>query len=94
MVVYLGLAIFWFVVGVLIQAFWTTLQPRAHIPVDRSAMGFICFILFSYSFIRWRIMRMLQRSRDEAAEPRRRRHRAESPIDPSFDFSDPKEPPV
>ena len=90
---YLGLAIFWLVVGVLIQVFWTTLQPRAHIPVDQTAMGFICFLLFSYSFIRWRMMRMLRRSRDEAAEPPRRR-RAESPIDPTFDFTDPKEPPV
>jgi hypothetical protein len=89
-VVYLFLAVFWLVVGVLIQVFWETLQPLARIPVDRTAMGFICFLLFSYSLVRWRMVRMLQRAREESNEPRRPRRRAEQPIDPTFDFSDRK----
>jgi len=52
--------------------------------------------MFSYSFIRWRMVKMMQRSREEASRPPPRRHRAEHPIDPTFDFSDPdeKKPPV
>jgi len=37
--VYLFLAIFWLIVGVFMQVFWTTLQPLAHIPVDRAGMA-------------------------------------------------------
>ena len=87
---YLFLAIFWLVVGVLIQVFWTTLKPLARIPVERETMGFICFLLFSYSLVRWRMVRMLQRAREVPDLPRRPRHRAEPPIDPTFDFSDRK----
>ena len=87
---YLFLAAFWLVVGVLIQVFWETLQPLARIQADRTAMGFICFLLFSYSLVRWRMVRMLRRAREEPDLPRRHRHRAEQPIDPTFDFSDRK----
>jgi hypothetical protein len=88
--VYLYLAIFWLVVGAVIQIFWTDLKPRMNIPIGRSEMGFICFLLFSYSFIRWRMVRMLRRAREDADSPPPRRHRAEQPIDPTFDFSDKK----
>jgi hypothetical protein len=84
------LAIFWLVVGCVIQLFWTTLKPHMYIPVERGTMGVICFILFSYSFVRWRMARMLQRAKEEPDEPRRPRRRAEPPIDPTFDFSDRK----
>ena len=87
---YQFLAIFWLIIGVLIQVFWTTLQPLARIPADRLTMGFICLLLFCYSLVRWRMARMLQRSPQEPDEPRRPRHRAEQPIDPTFDFSDRK----
>ena len=83
---YLFLACFWLVVGFVIQYYWTTLQPRMLIPVDRSAMGVICFILFSYSFIRWRMQRVRQQAIEDAKEPPPRPR----VIDPTFDFSDKK----
>jgi hypothetical protein len=88
--VYLYLALFWLIVGVLIQVFWTTLEPYTNAHLGRTGLGAICFIMFSYSYIRWRMVRIMQRAREESDEPRRRRHRAEQPIDPTFDFSDRK----
>jgi hypothetical protein len=95
-IVYLGLAVFWLVIGVLMQMFWTTLQPRMMIPVDRSVMGFICFILFSYSFVRWRMMSGWGYRQPEKSDLPPRPRRVDEPIDPNFDFSDaadPKKPP-
>jgi hypothetical protein len=88
--VYLFLACFWLVVGVLVQMYWTTLQPRMLIPVDRGVMGFIFFVMFSYCFIRWRLARIRQQAIEEANEPPPRPRHAEEPIDPAFDFSDKK----
>lgn len=86
---YLGMALFWLIVGILIQVFWADLQPRMNFQIDRTMMGLLCFVLFSYSFVRWRMAQMRERSR-QAEEPPRRRH-PEQPIDPTFDFSDDKD---
>ena len=88
--VYLFLAFFWLVIGVLLQLFWTTLQPFAHIPVDRNIISFVCFMLFSYNLVRWRMSRVLLRDspRYQDAPPRPRR--GEPEYNPAFDFSDPK----
>jgi hypothetical protein len=84
---YLCLAIFWVIFAVVLQIFWDTLKEHMLIPVDRSVVGFVCFILFSYNFIRWRMWRMQEKWQHEADEPppRPRVHRD---YDPTFDFSD------
>jgi hypothetical protein len=88
--VYLFLAFFWLVVAVLLQIYWTTLEAHAFIPVDRSVAGFACFVLFSYNFIRWRMSRVREQARQEADEPPPRPRHSDQPIDPTFDFSDPR----
>jgi hypothetical protein len=87
-IVYLFLALFWFVVGVALQLFWDTLEPHRFILVDRSVVGFVCFVLFSFNFIRWRLARARAQARQELDEPPSPRPRRE--YDPTFDFSDPK----
>ncbi len=87
---YLVLAIFWLVVGLILQVFWTTLQPLARIPADRTTMGVICFILSLYCFVRWRMMLALRRARHVDEELHWRRRDAVRRIDPTFDFSDPQ----
>jgi hypothetical protein len=82
------MAIFWFVVGVVMQIYWPVLQPRMMIPVDRTVMGCICFIMFSYCFIRFRLGRMRDRWHEESDEPPPPRPRPMEPVDPSLDFSD------
>ena len=88
-IVYLLLAIFWLVLAVIFQVFWETLKERAFIPVDRSLMGFICFIMFSYSFIRWRMARVRAQAVEQSNEPPPPRPRRE--YDPNLDFSKPQE---
>ena len=87
---YLFFVFFWLVVGALFQIYWASIQPLALIPVDRYLMGLICFIMFSYSFLRWRMTRARKQTSRDADESRS--HRAAQPIDPTFDFSD-SEPP-
>ena len=83
------MAIFWLVLAVVLQVYWETLREHAFIPVDRSLMGFICFVMFSYCFIRWRMARVRAQAYEEVKEPLPPRPRRE--YDPTFDFSDPKE---
>src|SRR6516162_2678986 len=87
-VVYLFLAFFWLVVGVLAQIFWADLERHAFVRVDRGIGGFIFFVLFSYNFIRWRMARVRQQAPHLANEPPPRPRRRDQPIDPTFDFSD------
>jgi hypothetical protein len=87
--VYLILALFWLVLAVVLQIFWETLREHAYIPVDRSIVGFVCFVLFSYNFIRWRMARVRAQAYEQLnAPPPPRPHRE---YDPTFDFSDPQE---
>jgi hypothetical protein len=88
--VYLFLAFFWLVGGVLAQIFWADLERHAIVRIDRSIGGLVFFVLFSYNIIRWRMARVRQEAIDEHNEtPPRRRH-ADQPIDSTFDFSDSK----
>ena len=86
---YLYLAIFWLVVGVIAQFFWDTLQEHAYIPVDRTVFGIIFFVLFSYNFLRWRMARMMHQSFDDTVEPPPRPKVVHREYDPSLDFSKP-----
>ena len=86
---YLVLAIFWVILAVVLQIFWDTLARHAYIPVDRSIVSFVCFVLFSYNFIRWRMARSLAQAHEQSNEPPPPRPRRE--YDPTFDFSDPKD---
>jgi hypothetical protein len=91
--VYLYIAFFWLGVGAVLQIFWFDIEPtlrNSHFTVDRSLLGLLCFVLFSYNFIRWRMARMLQRARQKDDDPPRRR--ADQKIDPTFDFTDRKTP--
>src|SRR2546422_1074578 len=63
---YLYLAMFWLVTGVLVQIFWSELAPLAQFPINRNMMGAVFFVLFSYNFIRWRLARAMQQARREA----------------------------
>ena len=86
---YLYLALFWLVLGVLAQIYWDTLQPHAYIPVDRPVFGFIFFVLFSYNFVRWRMARMLRQSQEDTSAPPPRPRVIHREYDPTFDFSKP-----
>jgi hypothetical protein len=87
--VYLFLAFFWIGVAVVLQLYWETVVRHAYIPVDRNVVSFVCFVLFSYNFIRWRMARIRDRVQQEALEPPPRPRRIEE-YDPTFDFSDAK----
>ncbi len=54
---YIGLAIFWLAVGIILQVYWETLKDRALIPIDRGLMALICFIMFTFCIFRWRMAR-------------------------------------
>ncbi len=86
---YLYLALFWLVVGVLAQVYWETLRDHAFVPVDRAVLGFIFFVLFSYNLIRWRLARMMRRTQEDADEMPPRPRVIHSEYDPTFDFSKP-----
>jgi hypothetical protein len=96
--VYLFLAFFWLVVGVLAQIYWTDLEPRAYIPVNRTIVGFLFFALFSFNYMRWRMARLRQQVLQEANEQSSRPRRADPPIGATFDSNPPdvqkKDPPV
>jgi hypothetical protein len=85
--VYVTMAFFWLFAGVLIQIFWTDLQPRMMIPIERGLMGIFCFIMFTYCFIRWRVDRSQSRIHEMNDDPPPRPRRE---YDPTFDFSDGK----
>ena len=70
---YLCLAIFWFVVGVLLRIYWQDVQAFLHNDsFNPNVVSFVCFVLFCYNMIRWRMMRALAKLRDKAAPPPRR----------------------
>ena len=88
---HLALAIFWVAFAVVVQYYWDALKDHTFIPVDRTIMGFIFFVLFSYNFIRWRLGRSRDRWEQVPHEPPTRPR----VTDPTFDFSDEKkEPPA
>lgn len=82
---YLVLAFFWLVSGVIIQVFWHELSRHLNFPVGREAMGVVFFILFSYNFVRWRMSRRVRHAPDDDTPPPRPRVVKE--YDPTFDFS-------
>jgi hypothetical protein len=86
---YLFLALFWFALGIVLQLYWDVLKDHAYIPVDRSVVGFICFVFFSFNFIRWRLARMRQQAHQEAQELPPKPRVVEKEYDPTFDFSKP-----
>ncbi len=88
---YIGLAIFWIVVGVILQVFWDTLKERAWIPIDRGLMAIICFIMFSYCIFRWRMARALAAAQEGSKEPPVPRPRRA--YDATLDFSPTPKPP-
>jgi hypothetical protein len=90
---HLALAVFWFVTGVLVQIYWSSLQPMMNIPLNRETMGFIFFALFSNNFLRWRFERSRMRFHDDRTPPPKPKvvHRE---YDPTFDFSKDDEPPA
>ncbi len=81
---YLFLALVWLIVGVLVQVFWTSLQPIMRIPIDRTLVGIIIFVLFIYNFIRWRLARMRV---EQPTKPRFPTRIVEGEYDPNLDFS-------
>src|SRR5262245_38255297 len=89
---YMFLAIFWLIVGVLMQVYWDTIQPWANIPVDRVLLGVILFVLFSYNFFRWRLSvaseRTIPEKNDSPPRPR-----IEREYNPELDFTDDKKEP-
>ena len=85
LIVYLYLALIWFIVGVLVQVFWTTLAPRMRIPVDRTVMGGICLFLVCYCLLRWWMARMLTSTKRDEAKPPSKPRLLE--YDPNLDFS-------
>jgi hypothetical protein len=87
--VYIGLAIFWLTVGIVMQVFWDTLKDRMWIQVDRTMMAAICLILVSYCILRWRMARALVRTHEVSHLPPPPRPRVVR--DPTFDFSDAKD---
>ncbi|MBI3823027.1 MAG: hypothetical protein HY289_10170 [Planctomycetes bacterium] len=87
--VYLFLAFFWIVVAVIVQIYWDVLKQHAFIPIDRTVMGFIFFLLFSYNFLRWRMARSRQQQWEQIPqEPPPRPRVVDPPPDATFDFSD------
>ena len=88
---YLFLALFWFGFGIVLQVYWDTLKDHAYLPVDREVVGFICFVFFSFNFIRWRLARMRQQASQDAKELPPKPRVVE--YDPTFDFSKPKPKP-
>lgn len=89
---YLFLALFWVAVAVIVQIYWEALQEHAFIPVNRTVMGLIFFILFSYNFLRWRLSRAQQEWKPVKHTPPPRPRVVQEP-DPTFDFTDDKKPP-
>jgi hypothetical protein len=90
---YLYLALFWLSVGVTVQVFWEPISQHAMIPVSRTMMGAIFFILFCYNFVRWRMGRVLNQIKRDAEEPPRRRTHPNAEYDPTLDFSKPDDKP-
>lgn len=86
---YLFLAFFWLSLAVILQYYWDTLERHAYIPVHRNVVSLLCFVVFSYNFVRWRMARVRQRT-IEQAQPLPPRPRVIRAPDPTFDFSDPK----
>lgn len=91
---YLYLAIFWLVLGVMVQVFWDAIEARTHPYVGRGGMGIVFFILFSYNFFRWRLAQSMQRRSDEIQRAANPPHHDKDEYNPAFDFSkdDPKPP--
>jgi hypothetical protein len=76
----LFLAFFWIAVALVINYYWDVLERHAFVQVPRLLVAFVCFVLFSYNFIRWRLSRARQQAveedqplpplpRDETSEP-------------------------
>jgi len=90
---YLYLAIFWLVVGVLLQVYWDVVAPYSLLPPDRTrpVMGAIFFVLFSYNIVRWRLARAMEQARREAEAMAHPPPKHATPVeyDPAFDFSKP-----
>lgn len=86
---YLMLALFWLMLGIFVQVFWTSISSAMNIPIDRTLMGVIFFILFLYNFVRWRMTQMLQRNREEREPPRRPAPAEKLEYDPALDFTKP-----
>ncbi|MSQ95381.1 MAG: hypothetical protein EXR98_12590 [Gemmataceae bacterium] len=87
---YLFLATFWLVLGILVQVFWDSIATFSHFSADRTVMAVIFFVLFSYNFFRWRMQRALRKANEVDAQelpPRPRVVHRE--YDPTFDFSKP-----
>ncbi|MBI1832234.1 MAG: hypothetical protein HYR84_12385 [Planctomycetes bacterium] len=89
---YLYLAIFWLIVGVLAQFFWDDLQRHAFVHIDRTFGGFVLFVLFSYNFIRWRLARLRDQWQAETEEPQTPTRETHPEYHSEFDFSDSKPP--
>ena len=90
---YLYLAIFWFSFGVVMRIFWSDLEPHLrdrNIGVNRDVILFVCFVLFCYNMVRWRMTRALKQALERAKEEDERPKRRNEVVDPTFDFSDPK----
>ena len=87
---YLFLTFFWMFVAVVLQVYWDTLKEHAYLPIERNTASLICFVLFSYNFIRWRMACTRQRTEEAASPPAPRPRRGEQEYHPEFDFSDPK----
>jgi hypothetical protein len=86
--VYLYLAIFWLVLGVMLQYYWDTLARVAFIPISRELVAIFCFVLISYNMLRWRMARAAEKAHWQSNEPPPPKPRRE--FDPASDLADSK----
>lgn len=64
----------------------------ANVVANNVPVAAFCFALSGYNMIRWRLIRANEIAREKEMEHEFRRRSANRPIDPTFDFSDPKPP--
>jgi type VI protein secretion system component VasK len=98
-VIYLIVAGFWLVIGVMFlgQDWFFPGTQRLVLPIANLSVGWLGIFLAGYNLIRWRMQRAyLQRQREQQAEERQRRRKPRREFtgerDPNFIFDAPPRP--
>jgi hypothetical protein len=90
--VYRFLFFFWLLMGVnllVLPRLYPVLGEHPIMENNVPLAGF-CFALAVYNMVRWRLIRAREIEREKELEHELRRRDTGKPIDPTFDFSDPK----